>query len=41
MKPFLRIILETDSIDFYITDDAHLLETCELLDKLNLNLEII
>ena len=41
MKAFLRIILETDSIDFYIADNAHLFETCELLDKLNLNWEFV
>ena len=41
MKAFLRIILENESIDFYIADNKHLFETCRLLDKLNLNWEFI
>ena len=41
MKPFLRIILENDSIDFYIADNTHLFQICELLDKLDLNWEFV
>ncbi len=41
MKPFLRIITEGGSIDFYIADNKHLFETCVLLDKLNLTWEFI
>lgn len=42
MKPLLRIIIDSDEgIEFYISDNEHLFETCELLDKLKLNWEFI
>ena len=31
MKAFLRIILENDSIDFYIADNKHLLKLVDYL----------